>query len=344
MERFASVAALPPDAAALWNGRSLFASRWWWETVEAWAMPPDSKVCLMLARIRGQPAALFPMRQMAGSSRLDSLTTPYTCLYTPLLAAALPDAERQAIFRAFGAACRSWGTIRLEAIPVEWPFLEALARGAGEVGLAVLRFDHFGNWYECIGGRGWAGYLASRRGALRETIRRRLRRAERIADARLTVFQGPEQLASGIAAFEAVYAKSWKEPEPYPAFNAALIHATAIAGSLRLGVWSIAAQPVAVQFWVVEHRRACVLKLAHDEAFRAHSPGTVLTALMLRRLLDAEDVQEIDFGRGDDPYKRDWAASRRQRVGLVIANPWRLSGLAALGRHAAGRLRAKLRG
>ncbi len=112
---------------------------------------------------------------------------------------------------------------------------------------------------------------------------------------------------------------------------------------LRFGLWSIGGQPVAVQIWVVTAGRATVLKLAHDEAFKAHSPGTVLTALMLRHLLDQEHVTEIDFGRGDDAYKKDWAAQRRQRIGLLLVNPWRPSGMAALLRHAAGRARLAMR-
>jgi CelD/BcsL family acetyltransferase involved in cellulose biosynthesis len=93
----------------------------------------------------------------------------------------------------------------------------------------------------------------------------------------------------------------------------------------------------------VERDRATVLKLAHDEALKAVSPGTVLTALILRRLLDEEHVAEIDFGRGDDPYKAGWAGVRRQRIGLVLANPRHPRGIAFLGRHAMGRARAMLR-
>ena len=105
----------------------------------------------------------------------------------------------------------------------------------------------------------------------------------------------------------------------------------AAAGVLRLGLYWLGAQPVAAQLWIVEHATATVLKLAHDEAFKAHSPGTVLTALMLRRLLDEEHVAEIDFGRGDDAYKQGWAGQRRQRIGLVLVNPrrgaaWHFSG------------------
>jgi hypothetical protein len=340
-----AVEALPADAAELWQQgeASLFASRVWWETVQAAAMPAASAACFMLCRLGSRPAGLFPMRRMAGSSRLDSLTTPYSCLYVPLLADWLSAAERQVVFRTFGTVCRKWATTRLDALPEEWPFLDLLVAGTRAAGLVALRFEHFGNWHEAIGAAGWSGYLATRPGALRETIRRRLRRAQQVPDARFAVVHAPPDLAEGIAAFEAVYARSWKEPEPFPAFNAALMRATAAAGTLRLGLWSISGQPVAAQFWVVATERATVLKLAHDEAFKRYSPGTVLTAMMLRLLLDSEKVREIDFGRGDDPYKRDWARERRQRVGLVLVNPWRLPGMIELARHWSGRLRATLR-
>ena len=65
---------------------------------------------------------------------------------------------------------------------------------------------------------------------------------------------------------------------------------------------------------------------------------------MLRHLLDEEHVAEIDFGRGDDAYKQDWARERRQRIGLVLANPLRPAGLALALRHHLGRLRDRLRG
>jgi CelD/BcsL family acetyltransferase involved in cellulose biosynthesis len=95
-----------------------------------------------------------------------------------------------------------------------------------------------------------------------------------------------------------------------------------------------------VQFWAVRGGQAIVLKLAHDEAFKAQSPGTVLTALMLRHFLDAEHVARLDFGRGDDAYKQGWAVERRQRIGVLLVNPWRPAGIAALVRHAGGRMRA----
>ena len=59
---------------------------------------------------------------------------------------------------------------------------------ARQARLSVARFDHFGNWYEDVAGLDWPGYLARRPGALRETIRRRTRRAERLTNARFRLF------------------------------------------------------------------------------------------------------------------------------------------------------------
>jgi hypothetical protein len=142
-----------------------------------------------------------------------------------------------------------------------------------QAGLAVARFDHFGDWHVNVAALSWAAYLDRRPGALRETIRRRMRRAERLAGADFQVLEDTHDLAAGIIAFETVYARSWKEPEPYPRFNPAQIRAAGSIGVGRLGLWSIDGKPAAAQFWIVEHGRATVLKLAHDEAFKAHSPG-----------------------------------------------------------------------
>lgn len=341
IEVFADPGRIPPDALALLPP-TLFAMPAWWACVTAEAMPPGATPLFVHCRIGGRPAALLAL-QRGPDGALGSLTTPYSCLYAPALAPDLPAAACQSALTAIARFCRRSAVTRLEALDPDAPSTGILSLAARQAGLRVLRFAHFGNWFEEVAGLDWSGYLARRPGALRETIRRRLRKAERQADAAFTVFAGPDGLEDGIAAYEAVYARSWKEPEPFPRFNAVLMRALAPLGMLRLGVWWVAGQPVAVQVWAVDHGRATVLKLAHDEAFKPLSPGTVLTALMLRRLLEQEQVTEIDFGRGDDAYKQGWAAHRRQRIGLLLVNPWRPGGWGPLLRHGVGRLVRKLR-
>lgn len=345
IQPLADLNALPADAASLFRAApdDLFASFAWYRCVLAHGMPADSAASFLLCRTDDRPLALFPMRIFADGCGLASLTTPYTCVYHPLLATELDSVTLAQVFAAFARFCRAWPIIRIDALPADWNALESCMCAIGAAGLTPRQFNHFGNWFEPIEGRTWAQYLADRPGQLRETIRRKLRRSERDADCRFQVVVGGEELAAGIEIFEAVYRRSWKEPEPFPDFNAGLMRELAPLGLLRLGILRIGEEAVAAQLWVVERRHATVLKLAHDETRKAVSPGTVLTALMLHRLIDEEGIAEIDFGRGDDEYKRGWAAQRRQRIGVMLANPWRMRGIAFLGRHALGRARAALR-
>ena len=330
-----SLDAMPPGCAALFSANPL-ASAGWYRTAAAHALPAGAAACFAVLVQDGQPCALVPLRQDSG--RLSSLTTPYTCVHWPLLHRGAAPALVQAAACRFGQFCRAWPTVRLDAIPAEWEHLTPFLAGLREAGLRVQRFEHFGNWHEPVRGRDWAAYLASRPGALRETIRRKLKRSS----AQFEVFTAPPGLERGIDAFEAVYRASWKAPEPFPNFNAALMRHAAGQGTLRLGVLWADGRPAAAQYWIVSQGRATVLKLAHDEAFKPLSPGTVLTAMMVRGLLNQEQVTELDFGRGDDAYKALLTTQRRVRVGLVLMNPWRPAGLLAIGRSMAGGLRQRL--
>jgi CelD/BcsL family acetyltransferase involved in cellulose biosynthesis len=340
-EVFGSLAALPPDASALLDqAPGLFEGMRWWQVVVGHAMPEGAEPAFVVISEAGRIAAVLPMRRDPRPGGLSSLTTPYSCEYRPLFAAGLDHTARVGAMSAFARFCREFGAVRLDALPAEWDGIGDLTAGARSAGLQVLRFDHFGNWCEDVAGVEWPAYLLARPGALRETIGRRLRRAEKLGDARFELLADAAEMDRAAEAFEAVYRRSWKEPEPFPNFNVALMRSMAEAGLLRFGLWSLATQPVAVQLWVVHGGCAYVLKLAHDEAFKVHSPGTVLTALMLRHMLDEEHVVRIDFGRGDDAYKQGWANTRRQRIGVVLVNPWRTTGAAELLRHVAGRVRA----
>lgn len=209
--------------------------------------------------------------------------------------------------------------------------------------MVPLRFAHFGNWHAPVAGLDWEHWLAARPGALRSTIRRKLARAERDGAGLALIAGGAALEEEGIAAYATVYAASWKEPEFYPRFAAHLMRAAAAAGALRLALLKRDGQAVAAQLWLVAGGVATVHKLAHGEAARALSPGTVLTALTVRHLIECEHVAALDFGRGDDPYKAGWTTERRQRIGVLLAPPLHPAGMTALARHAAGRLRARLK-
>ncbi len=332
--------ALPPECAALFTAAAadFFATGAWWRSVLAAGMPEGADPCFLLCSDERQPVAIVPLIRIDGGRTLQSLTNPYTCLWHPLLAPNLDPSAIRGVGQALGRFCRRWPTVRLEAMAGDFPASESLLAGARRAGVFAARYAHFGNWHEPIAGRSFDQYLSARPGALRETVRRKLRRA----GATLEIVSTSDALSAGIAAYEDIYARSWKVPEPYPRFNAEMMHQAASIDALRLGLLHANGRAIAAQIWIVFAGRATVLKLAHDESDKELSPGTVLTALMLRELIDRERVAEIDFGRGDDAYKQLWTTQRRQRIGVLLSNPLRPSGLAALARQWAGAARRRM--
>lgn len=337
-----------PEVSAEWDalfdaGPGFQSSRAWFDaTIEA-AMPPASHAVALLCRDAGRPSALLPLRLGPG---VHGLSTVYTCLFQPLLAPGIDPAATRRCGAALARYARRWPVLVLDALDPAWPGLAPLLAGFRDGGMAARCFEHFGNWHEAVAGRSWTDYLAARPGTLRETIRRKSRACDRDGRVRIEVVRGHDGLGPAIAAYEDVYARSWKDPELAPGFTAALLRRAAAAGVLRLGVLRVGDVPVASQYWIVDgpvtERTATVLKLAHDDAWAALSPGTVLTAHMIRGVLD-EGAAWLDFGRGDDGYKAAWAARRRPRVGVLLAAPWRAGGLTTLLRHDAGTIWRRIR-
>jgi hypothetical protein len=337
IEEYKTLESLPAGALALFSTQNVFSSLAWYRTTIAHALPAGAQPAFFVARAGTAFLAVFPMLR-PNPGALCALTTPYTCLWDPLLAPSIAG-DAAALMRiglAMGKICRRRATTRLDALDAENAWLAPLLKGLRAAGLQTLRFDHFGNWHTHTAGLTWDQFLAARPGALRESIRRRGKRLNDVLGAKFSITTGGQGLDAAIAFYEKIYAASWKEPEPFPAFNAAFMRACAAEGWLRLTRLGLEEEPVAAQFWAVCDGFAAVLKLAHDERFRPLSPGTVLTSLTISHLLEQEHVDEIDFGRGDDEYKASWTGARRQRVGVVLANPLTASGFLETARHFVG--------
>ena len=336
-------ASTPGEIGPGWDllaGAGFQSSRAWYEALLAAALPHGAQAQFWMVSDAGRPLLLLPM--LAGPGRrLSSLTTAYTTLFQPLVAPGITPTELHAAGVATGRLCRAYSCAVVEALDAGWAGLAPFQAGLRSAGLGVRRYDHFGNWHEPV--TTWDAYLASRPGPLRETIRRKSRACARNPDVRIEVIAGGDALGPALAAYESVYARSWKQPEPAPDFTAALLPRAAAAGVLRLGVMWAGGQAIAAQYWTVAGGTATVLKLAHDEAWRALSPGTVLTAHMIQGLIADGGVRDLDFGRGDDPYKQSWAGLRRQRIGMLLASAWRPGGAATLLRHDIGTILRSVR-
>lgn len=219
-------------------------------------------------------------------------------------------------------------TILLSGLDRENSGFAASLAGFGDAGFVTAPYRSWPIWYEPTRGLSFEDYLARRPSVLVNTWRRKRAALEKSSRLAITTY-GAADLGDFISHYSDVYRRSWKPEEPFPAFMPALIHMAAGKGALRAGVLHLDGQPVAAQFWIVWAGRAVIYKLAYDENTKKQSPGTLLTMHMARHVLEGDHPFEINFGRGDDPYKQLWMSERRECWGIEARNPRTLRGLAA---------------
>lgn len=228
-------------------------------------------------------------------------------------------------------AIRKSGIAEMELAPLQDP--EPLAAAFRAAGWKVRLTEKTGNWRARIEGDDFAAYWAKRPGQLRSTAKRKAKAAE------LEIEIHDRFDAGAWAAYEDVYRASWKPEEGSFPFLRALAEQEGAAGTLRLGLARKDGRPLAVQLWLVENKEATIHKLAYREDAKELSPGTILGEAMFRHAIDQDRVSVIDYGTGDDAYKRDWMDERRPLWRLEAYNPATLRGLAGAARALAGRLR-----
>lgn len=181
-----------------------------------------------------------------------------------------------------------------------------------------------------VNGRSFAEYWAARPGPMRTTLKRKAKKVE------VEILDRFEPVAW--AAYEQVYAHSWKPEEGNPALLRQFAQAEGAAGRLRLGIARHQGIPVAAQFWTVENSAAYIHKLAHLEEHKPLSAGTTLSAALFEHVIDRDRVALVDFGTGNDAYKADWMEVDRPRFRLDCLDTRQFRAWPVLGRRMAGRV------
>ncbi|RYZ61224.1 MAG: GNAT family N-acetyltransferase [Proteobacteria bacterium] len=281
-------------------GHGPFARIQWFTLLEQ----AGAKPLVALAR-DGDHALALPLSP--ATTGLEPLTNWYAFTWTDL---ATPGADRASLLESLARDLASRASkVTLSKLPDEDGTATRLEHAFRRAGWLVLREACDTNHVLPLAGRSYAEYLAARPGALRTTLKRKAKKVEVEV---LTSFQG-----HAWAAYEQVYEASWKPEEGDPALLRRFAEAEGAAGRLRLGLARHEGAVVAAQFWTVEDRTAWIHKLAHLESAKPLSAGTTLSAALFEQVIDRDRVEWVDFGTGDDPYKRDWMEQVRPR--------WRLT-------------------
>lgn len=260
--------------------------------------------CAILPTERGEHVALLPMVEM--QEGLCGLANWYSFSFAPLFSTTDADI-RLALLELIARDLRgAAGRIAFHPVLEEGGGARLLYTAFRKAGWWTVARDMGHNHVLRLKARTFAEYWAARCG----NLRRRVKRKGKGAPYAFTLHtQWTDALWQD---YETIYAASWKGAESHPAMVRVMAQEAAMRGALRLAfAHDTAGNPVAVQFWTVEGGVALVHKIAHDSSHDAGSPGTLLAHYMFAHAIDHDRVSMIDYGTGDNGYKREWMEEER---------------------------------
>ena len=308
---------LPDSVDALFEQAekdSVFFSRPWFESLAATVLDDNETMLLACVVVGNRVMAILPLMQTDGNI-LYSLKHKYTPLYSLLLAD--DDQQRVLACLAQGLSKLPLRGVLLEPVADNDDKLSGLQRVMESAGFSCSHIFRDYNWIYHVRGQSYEDYLAARPAKLRNTLSRKTRKLEREHAYEIRLFTGAD-VPHGMSDYYAVYCASWKQNEQNVGFIADFVARFSIAGSsgsgwTRLAILYVREQPVAAQLWFVHQGKASIFRLAYDKAWKSYSPGSILTGFLMEYVIDVDKVEEIDFLSGNDAYKQDWMAERRER-------------------------------
>lgn len=249
--------------------------------------------------------AALPFRtgfDATGLGRLvaQPFVTPFMSASTPLVAGDI-EATLAALVRGLYAASggRSW----------RWPLFSI----SSQVGAELLAAMREAGWQIAIVEAferpmldrrpTHDGFLTGHPNKSRlKDLRRRQRRLSEIGTLTLDTATEGAALAAAVEAFLELEAKGWKgaagtalrsKPQTL-AFARALFRHDPGPVSVRADSLSLDGRPLAISLALVAGGTACLLKTTYDEAERAHAPGLVLEAEIVRAMHETGFARRLD--------------------------------------------------
>ena len=342
---FHSFDGLPTEWITYFNKAShtsVFYSLPWFKNYARTVLGVNDEVRIYAVNKMEKAIALLPLQVKSGlpglsaPRMLQGLGNYYSSLFGPILGGNDSEVMLEELISAISKERPRWDIIDLHPLDHEAATFNQLLQAFKREGLWVAPYYCFGNWYLEINGRSYQDYFQSLPSRLKNTLRRKKKQLDACGNAHIEILTDGENLNKAISDYVTIYNIRWKQVEPYPNFIPGLIHTCAEQGWLRLGVAYVSGQPAAVQIWIVHSGTAVIYKLAHNKQFDKLSIGSILTATLMKYVIDVDKVTVIDYLTGDEAYKKDWMSHRRERWGIVAYNPYTPYGLLAAMFHFGG--------
>jgi CelD/BcsL family acetyltransferase involved in cellulose biosynthesis len=180
----------------------------------------------------------------------------------------------------------------------------------------------------------WAAYLSGRSRHFRSRLQQARRRLERAGRLEVRRAVGPQALGELVDLFFEVESRSWKAREglaagsepAYREFCRELLGAPGQPHTGHAMALLLDGRPVAATLGFSREGVYYSLQIAHDEAYRSHSPGTLLEALELEWFHAEGQLRRYEFLGGEVFNKRRWTETAVATRQLFIRKPgWHIA-------------------
>jgi hypothetical protein len=265
--------------------------------------------------------AVFPVllrNDKFGYKFLRSLSNYYSPIFTIVDKDAKQRKFTKFIFTCLKNNFISWDVIDIR--PISADECSELVEILNACSIPCVSFFCFKNWFYSLDEKDYNAYIKDRPSRVKNTIKRKLGKFNSVINSEIVLITDSINVDKAVSDYEYVYSKSWKNEEPYPDFIREIVRSAASTGNLRMAVAYINNIPIAAQIWFVADKSAYIYKLAYDENYKQYSPGTLLTATLMKYVINEDHVRTIDYLTGDDNYKKEWMDESRDRWGVIAFN------------------------
>jgi CelD/BcsL family acetyltransferase involved in cellulose biosynthesis len=280
-----------------------------------------------------------------GTASIASLTNWYSGFYDLLLSPALfdPEAVVRRLIDGVREKLGKGAVVEFNYLAQRAETTALLSRALRSAGLITFPYYHELVRYEIVKNTNFDSYLEQCSAGIRREYMRKGRRLAEHFKLEQVAYSDDSQLDRVLDDFQHVYAKSWKRPERFPKFIPELFRYGLAKQQLRVAILYLDGQPVATEVYILFNGQATSYKGGYDPAYKNFSPASVLRVFAVKHLIEVDGVSEIDFGYGDQPYKKNWLSQGRWLIGILAFNPHSLTGWNLLLAHINGIFMVKIR-
>lgn len=256
------------------------------------------------------------VRQKTGHViNLQSLTSFYSSVSEPFFD--LPNYHQRHLEILFREVCAHNPWDKLTLGPLEFINYSALEKGKYNKYSKI--YSETDNWYE-DDIQSFQQYYDERPSRLKNTIKRREKQLIKKHKHHIKIVTCKKEFDLFFPCYKAIYEKSWKGEEYSYDFIELVCLQAINENRLRFGLIIVDNVAVAAQIWFLQRGTASIFKLAYDPLYQKFSVGSILSMALSQHVIDVDKIHTIEFGMGNEPYKKDWMSKCNKRITLQIFN------------------------